>query len=119
MANYWLGVFNTQYGHMREAKKHFRAVIKKNPDIYIAYFHLGMTNIKLGSYDEAVDNLLKVTKANPKCPASYALLGEAYMNLEDKFKARKAFKNALKYDPDLRKAQRGINLLDDFNDVDF
>jgi len=114
MAHYWLGIMNYHYGHLKDAKFHYQTVTERNPN-----FHLGVTNLRLGYYDEAIKDLNEVTKKNPDSPAAYALLGDAYLNIDHKFEARKAYQKALELDPEDRKAMRGLVLLDDFNEIIF
>ncbi len=116
MAHYWLGILNYHYGHLNDAKKHYEIVTQRNPDFTIAFFHLGTTNLRLGLYKDSIKALREVIKSHSS-PAAFTLLGEAYLNLDEKFEARKAFKKALEIDPDDRKAIRGLRMAEQFDEL--
>ncbi|MFA6570650.1 MAG: tetratricopeptide repeat protein, partial [Bacteroidota bacterium] len=61
----------------------------------------------------------EVIAKNPDSPAAYTLLGDAYLNLDNKFEAKKSLRKALELDPEDRKAIRGLKVIDDFEDVVF
>jgi cytochrome c-type biogenesis protein CcmH/NrfG len=46
-------------------------------------------------------------------------MGDAYLNLDKRYEARIAFENALRLDPDDRKAKRGLMIIEDFRDISF
>lgn len=54
---------------------------------------------------------------NPESPSACALLGDAYLNLNQKYDARLAYRKALELDPNDVKARNGLAALDDFGEA--
>ncbi|MFN3781560.1 MAG: tetratricopeptide repeat protein, partial [Candidatus Kapaibacteriota bacterium] len=76
-------------------------------------------NLRLGYYEEAVENFVKIIEKNPDSSAAFTLLGDAYLYIGKKYEAKLAYRKALEIDPLDRKAQRQLELLDEFKDVTF
>lgn len=77
-----------------------REVLKNDPKNELALFNMGMLSIQSGQHGKAVEWLSKLLEANPGHIQGRLLLGMAYMNTNDKKKAREEFEKVKKMDKD-------------------
>ena len=77
-----------------------REVLKEDPKNQLAMFNLGMLSIQSGQYQRAVERLIELVEINPAHIQGQLLLGIAYMNLDEKKKAKDQFEKVKKMDKD-------------------
>ncbi len=77
-----------------------REVLATDPNNELALFNMGMLSIQSGQYPKAAEWLEKLAVVNEKHIQGQLLLGVAYMNLNDKEKARQQFEKVKKMDSD-------------------
>jgi outer membrane protein len=77
-----------------------REVLAVEPGNELALFNMGMLSIQSGQYAKAQEWLEKLAVVNGKHIQGQLLLGVAYMNLNEKEKARQQFEKVKKMDSD-------------------
>lgn len=77
-----------------------KEVLDADPKNELALFNLGMLSIQSGQYDKAVSWLIRLTEVNPAHTQGTLLLGLAYMNLDEKKKAKEQFEKVKDMDKD-------------------
>ena len=77
-----------------------REVIAEDPENEFALFNLGMLSIQSRQFANAVERLEKLVAVNPKHLQGQLLLGVAYMNNNEREKARAQFEKVKKMDKD-------------------
>lgn len=77
-----------------------REVLKGDPKNELALFNMGMLSIQSGQHPKAVDWLTQLLEVNPNHIQGRLLLGLAYMNTNDKKKAREQFEKVKDMDKD-------------------
>lgn len=77
-----------------------REVVETDPNNELALFNLGMLSIQSGQNDKAVSWLSKLMEVNPRHTQGTLLLGMAYMNLNEKKKAKEQFEKVKDMDKD-------------------
>ncbi|MEJ0054521.1 MAG: tetratricopeptide repeat protein [Bacteroidota bacterium] len=77
-----------------------REVLAVDPNNELALFNMGMLSIQSGQYAKAREWLEKLAMVNEKHIQGQLLLGVAYMNLNEKEKARQQFEKVKKMDSD-------------------
>jgi outer membrane protein len=77
-----------------------REVLAEDPKNEFALFNMGMLSIQSGQYDRAVGHLDKLLAVNPNHIQGNLLLGVAYMNTDNKEKARQQFEKVKQLDKD-------------------
>lgn len=77
-----------------------REVITEDPENEFALFNLGMLSLQSRQFANAVDRLEKLVTVNPNHLQGQLLLGVAYMNNNERDKARAQFEKVKKMDKD-------------------
>jgi len=77
-----------------------REVLAEDPKNEFALFNMGMLSIQSGQYDRAIGHLDKLLVVNPNHIQGNLLLGVAYMNTDNKEKARQQFEKVKQLDQD-------------------
>jgi outer membrane protein len=77
-----------------------REVLAEDPKNEFALFNMGMLSIQSGQYDRAIGHLDKLLAVNPNHIQGNLLLGVAYMNTDNKEKAREQFEKVKLLDKD-------------------
>jgi len=77
-----------------------REVLSDDPKNELALFNMGMLSIQSGQYGKAVEWLEKLVAVNTKHLQGQLLLGVAYMNQNEKEKAKAQFEKVKKMDSD-------------------
>ena len=80
--------------------KMLREVLAEDPKNELALFNMGMLSIQSGQYDKAIDRLKELVTVNPKHVQGQLLLGVAFMNTNEKEKARQQFEKVKQLDKD-------------------
>jgi tetratricopeptide (TPR) repeat protein len=78
----------------------FEKVIKKVPDMGLAYYNLGITYIELGQYDKALAAVQRSIELLPENAALYTTLGKIYMAQGETDKALEWFNKAIELKPE-------------------
>ena len=77
-----------------------REVLEEDPTNELAMFNMGMLAIQSGQYERAVERLSKLVSLYPNHVQGQLLLGVAYLNTNQKEKAREQFERVKKLDDD-------------------
>ena len=77
-----------------------RDVLKEDPKNELALFNMGMLSIQSGQHPKAVDWLTQLIEVNPAHIQGRLLLGIAYMNTDEKKKAKEQFEKVKDMDKD-------------------
>lgn len=77
-----------------------REVIQEDPKNQLALFNMGMLSIQSGQHDKAINWLIRLTEVNPAHTQGTLLLGIAYMNTDQKKKAKEQFEKVKDMDKD-------------------
>ncbi|HET9053045.1 MAG TPA: tetratricopeptide repeat protein [Cyclobacteriaceae bacterium] len=77
-----------------------REVLEADPNNELALFNMGMLSIQSGQDDKAINWLSQLVEVNPKHTQGTLLLGIAYMNTNQKKKARAQFEKVKDMDKD-------------------
>ena len=65
-------------GNIEQAREHYDALIRENPDFALAYNHRGIAYGRQDRLDEAISEFRKAININPHCAAAYFNLGRHY-----------------------------------------
>jgi Flp pilus assembly protein TadD len=86
-------------GQPGDALQPLRNVIKLTRNDADAWINLGINYQELGLYNSAIRAFYKATRLNSSKPDSWKYLGDLYRSNKKLLYARKAYKTALKLDP--------------------
>jgi len=78
----------------------FEKVIKREPDLEIAYYNLGVCYLALEQYEKATTNIKRSIELYPDNINAYTNLGKIYMKLGDNEKAIEWFNKAVELKPE-------------------
>ena len=93
--HYKAGTVYLELERFREGLKHFKEVLRLEPEHPSATFMMGKALIGLGQDDDAVDALTGALEKNPDSPATVQLLAEAHKNLCVSFGKLKLYEKSL------------------------
>src|SRR5262249_9865174 len=108
--NAYLGILYAQMGYSQNAidsLKHAVELNDRQPEVYI---NLGQEYIKIGKFDQA-RNVLKTARELAPSPVVSERLGFTCYKLKEYDKAREAFSDALRQDPDFTPALNGMGVV--------
>ena len=97
---------------LASAERILVSVLKTDPDCVMAMNELGKVLHLAGNHDKAIAVLEKAHSYSPDNVTRLCLMGEVDLSRLDAGKARRAFRDALKLDPDNEKANAGVSLSD-------
>jgi len=100
-------------GRLDEAIIAERQLMKIFPHSTTVGLSLGTHYLAVGRVDEAIATFENIVRFEPTNAEINYWLGEAYRRKGDKERARDYFELALSYDPNLKRAQQGLNALDE------
>ncbi len=86
-------------GRRDEALASFRAVLERDANNVDALYHYAALLVEGRRADVALPVLLHLVRIRPDYPAAYLTLGNAFMALDDPWKAEAAYRNAVVVDP--------------------
>jgi len=106
-----LGVELFQNGDFGGAIKHFREVLKTNPELIEAHINIGLALAYNRQIDEAVDHFQKALKINPDLAEVHNSLGVALLQKGKVEEAGSHFKEALRIKPNFAKAHNSLGVI--------
>lgn len=85
---------------LNEAIERFNAAIERDPFYEAPYYNIGLVYYHQGDMARAITWCKKALSLNPNHMKSHAVLGTAYMVINDKERAKKHFQRVKELDPD-------------------
>jgi len=98
-------------GKLKEAKKIYNELLKKDPNNFKLINLLGVIYLQLKNYSEAIVLINRAININPNHHALYNNLGVAYKELEKYEDAIKNFKRATKLNPNYAEAFNNLGII--------
>ena len=98
-------------GKLKEAKKIYNELLKKDPNNFKLINLLGVIYLQLKNYSEAIVLINRAININPNHHALYNNLGVAYKELEKYEDAIKNFKQATKLNPNYAEAFNNLGII--------
>ena len=98
-------------GKLKEAKKIYSEILKKNPNNFELMNLIGIIHLQLKNYSKAIIAINKAININPNHHASYNNLGVAYKELKKYEDAIKNFKQATKLNPNYAEAFNNLGII--------
>jgi tetratricopeptide (TPR) repeat protein len=109
-ALYGVAMIAQNSNNLEEAKSYYRKILEISPDYYTALYNQGYIKLVYESeYDSAAYFFRKTVEIEPKYADAWYNLGLSEQARGRNREAIKAFKQALKIDPEYKKAQDEIN----------
>ena len=102
---------------LKSAKAILESVLKVDDQSLIALNEMGKVMHMMGKHEQALGYLRQASDLSPQCIPRLCLMGEVELNLNDPEGARKSFQKALHVDAEHVKAQQGLILADNMNDL--
>ena len=102
---------------LKSAKAILESVLKVDGQSLIALNEMGKVMHMMGKHEQALGYLRQAADLSPQCIPRLCLMGEVELNLNDPESARKSFQKALHVDAEHVKAQQGLILADNMNDL--
>jgi tetratricopeptide (TPR) repeat protein len=112
---YYLGKSLSQDGTYAEAIKNLETALSMQPNLGKADLMLGHCYIGLNNYEEALYHLrksLRIGMDKQNMARAHHNLGVIYMKQGKREEAIAAFKEALKFDPNLKESQEALALIE-------
>lgn len=91
-------------GDLAAAERHYRDVLRRDPEVVEAYFNMGFIATRLGRAAQAVRFYEIALDLRPEMSQAHYLLGRLYAEKGDRNRARSALLRAIELDPDLAEA---------------
>lgn len=82
-----------------DAIEEYKAAIKLNPILSLAYYNRGLTNNKIKKFDRAIEDYNKAIELDPEFAIYYDSRGIAYENIKKFDRAIEDFNKAIELDP--------------------
>jgi protein O-mannosyl-transferase len=109
--HYNLGNYYVKKGDLYAAGKEYKKEFAVDPHNINVKINGAGVSLKKGNNEIAKTRLEAVTKSNPDIAYVWANLGLAYLQLDEKQNASKAFLRALEIDPNLESAKQGLQIM--------
>jgi len=106
-----LGACMATKGDIEEAIRYCKKGIELDPEGLDGYNNLAVCYERKGEHHKAVENYLKALEIEPWNAFVYCNLGNAYAALKEFDKARESYKKALELNPNFKKAEHSLKLL--------
>jgi tetratricopeptide (TPR) repeat protein len=105
-----LGFAFTEQERFDNATRHYREVLKINPDSAETYCNLGNTFLKQDKLNEAIKLYVKALDLNPNFPEAHYSLGNSLLQQEKFDQAITHYREALKLKPDWQGARLKLEI---------
>jgi tetratricopeptide (TPR) repeat protein len=109
-AHMTMGILKASTGKLEEAIKHFRAVLKEQPQLSQVRANLATALYELEEYEEAITEFDKALRADPNLIKARLTYASALRKAEHYDKAEKEYKQILSRYPQSHEALNGIAL---------
>jgi tetratricopeptide (TPR) repeat protein len=96
-----------------EALEAYAALLKKSPKFAEAYNQRAILHFRMREYQKSIADCETVVKLNPCHFGAHAGMGQCYMKLRKSRNALKAFKSALRINPNMDGVEETIRTLED------
>lgn len=105
------GLEQLNENNFAEAVDSFRRAIKMDPDLYDAYLNLAVTYQRMSLHEKAVVILKDLIVLNDSSPEYFYALGNSYYYTDKYGSAEKAFRRALRLEPEHLKSLFSLGIL--------
>ncbi|MCG8407838.1 MAG: alkaline phosphatase family protein [Phycisphaerales bacterium] len=105
IATCWLDL-----GELDKCEASLKELLQDEEDAPQANYYMGIINFRRGDYKASLRNLRAAEKCSPLLPGLQAHIGRAYLNRTRWREAARAFRKALKHDPDDAVAHDGLGV---------
>ena len=95
-------------GHLSEAERAYRSILKHNPRSPVALHLLGLLCGQRGDSVKAIELLRAALSAKPDMAPAYTTLGDINGQLGNVAEAEQNYRQAIRYQPGLLEAQTGL-----------
>lgn len=93
------------------AEGHYKAVLRRDPNVAEAYFNMGFIATRFGRPDQAVRFYEATVQLDPDMPQAHYLLGRLYADQKDLERGTASLLRAVKLDPTLAEAYERLAYL--------
>ena len=100
LAMYYLGRLALNDGRYEDAIGFFKGALRIRQDASDTYYYVAQAYQGLGEEEEAIDNLLIAIEFDPKYAQAHFILGEIYLDQDEKLRAAYHFREAVEASPD-------------------
>ncbi|MCX5795533.1 MAG: tetratricopeptide repeat protein [Elusimicrobia bacterium] len=117
MAHYYLGFAHYHKGHSEESLGHFQKVHELSPETRIVLYHMAETYLQEARFQEALGLLQNLVRFSNGSATAWYKLGLALFGLNRNTDAVKAFREALRCNPQDKRSANMVELITDVPDV--
>ncbi|MDD5629911.1 MAG: tetratricopeptide repeat protein [Elusimicrobia bacterium] len=117
MAHYYLGFAHYHKGHSEESLGHFQKVRQLSPETRIVLYHLAETHLQGARFQQALELLQNLVRFSPDSATAWYKMGLALFGLNRNTEAARAFREALRCNPQDRRSANMVELITDVPDV--
>lgn len=111
-AHYQIGQIYMKRKDKESAEKSYKKAVELMPTLGLANYQLATLQFEKKEYEKAADFYTKTIDANPILADPYYFLGVCYEKMGRKDLAIKNYKEALKYIPEYKEAQKALQKLE-------
>jgi Tfp pilus assembly protein PilF len=95
-------------GHLSEAEQAFQTSLKLAPDQGNVWFSLGLMRLRQNKFDAGLTAIHEAARLRPTDTRTHCKIGECLAGKGDREGAAAAYREALRYQPDLAEAREGL-----------